>query len=201
MKLRWAPGSPFVRKVMVTAIETGLEDRIEIIETSYADPDSDIVRANSLGKVPALILDDGTVLANSPVICAYLDSLQDGEKLIPADGKARWQVLHLEGLADGLCESAIAVVRENVRPDEKQWTIFRDRQWSKAERTMGWLNNHAKTLEGRLTIGHVALGCAIGWTIFRLSDRFGDWHTRWPNVAEWFAAFDQRPSIQVTKPR
>ena len=201
MKLRWAPGSPFVRKVMVTAIEAGLEDRIEEIETSYADPDSDFVRANPLGKVPALILDDGTVLANSPVIFAYLDSLHDGEKLIPADGKARWQVLHLEGLADGLCESAIAVVRENVRPDEKQWTIFRDRQWSKVERTMGWLNDHAKILEGRLTIGHVALGCAIGWTIFRLSDRFGDWHTRWPNVAEWFAAFDQRPSMQVTKPR
>ena len=52
------------------------------------------------------------------MICAYLDSLHDGKKLIPADGKARWQVLHLEGLADGLCESAIAVVRENVRPDE-----------------------------------------------------------------------------------
>ena len=92
-------------------------------------------------------------------------------------------------------------MRENVRPDEKQWTIFRDRQWSKVERTMGWLNYHAKILEGRLTIDHVALGCAIGWTIFRLSDRFGDWHTRWPNVAEWFAAFDQRPSMQVTKPR
>ena len=110
-------------------------------------------------------------------------------------------MFHLEGLADGLCESAIAVVRENVRPDEKQWTIFRDRQWSKVERTMGWLNDHAKFLEGRLTIGHVALGCAIGWTIFRLSDRFGDWHTRWPNVAEWFAAFDQRPSMQVTNPQ
>jgi len=74
--------------------------------------------------VPALILDEGTVLANSALICAYLDSLHDGNKLIPTDGKARWQVLHLEGLADGLCESAIAVVRENVRPDEKQWTIF-----------------------------------------------------------------------------
>jgi len=84
------------------------------------------------------------------VICAYLDSLHDGKKLIPADGKARWQMLHLEG---------------------------------------------------RLPIGHVALAGAIGWTIFRLSDRLGNWHTRWPNVAEWFAAFDQRPSMQVTKPR
>ena len=64
MKLHWAPGLPFVRKVMVTAIDAGLEDRIEKFETNYTDPDSDFVRANPLGKVPALILDEGTVPAN-----------------------------------------------------------------------------------------------------------------------------------------
>ena len=79
MKLRWAPGAPFVRKVMVTAIEVGLEDRVEKFGTNYADPDSDFVRSSPLGKVSALILDDGMVLANSPVVCAYLDSLHDGE--------------------------------------------------------------------------------------------------------------------------
>lgn len=201
MKLRWAPGSPFVRKVMVTAIEAGLDDRIERVETNYADPDNNFITDNPLGKVPALILDDGTVLANSPVICAYLDSLHDGEKLIPTDGPAHWQALHLEGLADGLCESAIGVMRENVRPEDKQWDAFRDRQWSKVERTMGWLDGNADILEGPVTIGHVALGCAIGWTIFRLSDRLGDWRTRWPHVAKWYAAFEQRPSMQATAPR
>ena len=201
MKLRWAAGSPFVRKVMVTAIEAGLEDRIEKIETNYADPENEFVNDNPLGKVPALILDDGSVLANSPVICAYLDSLHDGEKLIPPDGPARWQALHLEGLGDGLCESAITIVRENVRPEEKQWDAIRERQWSKFERTMGWLDNRAEILEGRITIGHVALGCAIGWTVFRLADRLGDWQTRWPNIANWFAAFEQRPSMRATMPR
>ena len=58
------------------------------------------------------------------MICAYLDSLHDGENLIPAEGPARWQALHLEGMADGLCESAIGVMRENVRPDEKQWDAY-----------------------------------------------------------------------------
>ena len=201
MKLRWASGSPFVRKVMVTAIEAGLEDRIETVETNYAEPDNDFVHDNPLGKVPALILDDGTVLANSPVICAYLDSLHDGEKLIPPDGPARWQALHLEGLADGLCESAIAVMRENVRPNEKQWDMFRDRQWSKVERTMTWLDDQPDILAGRVTIGHVALGYAIGWTVFRLGDRLGDWQTRWPNVGKSYAAFEQRPSMKATIPR
>ena len=170
-------------------------------ETNYADPDSDFVHDNPLGKVPALTLDDGTVLANSPVICAYLDSLHDGEKLIPADGTARWQALHLEGLADGLCESAIAVMRESVRPDGKQWDVVRDRQWSKVEQTMGWLDDHPDILQGPVTIGHMALGCALGWTIFRLEDRLGNWQTRWPNVTRWYAAFEQRPSMRATVPR
>jgi glutathione S-transferase len=66
---------------------------------------------------------------------------------------------------------------------------------------MGWLDDHAVILEGPLTIGHVALGCAIGWTIFRLSDKLGDWQARWPNVAEWYADFEQRPSMRATLPR
>ena len=201
MKLRWTSGSPFVRKVMVTAIEAGLADRIEKIETDYTDPDADFIGANPLGKVPALTLDDGMVLADSPVICAYLDSLHDGAKLIPPEGPARWQALHLEGLADGLCESAIAVARENARPDDKQWDALRDRQWSKVERTMSWLDGHGEYLEGAVTIGHVALGCAIGWILFRLSDCLGDWQARWPNVARWYRAFEQRPSMQATRPR
>ena len=77
MKLRWAPGSPFVRKVTVTAIEAGLDDRIERMMTDYHKPDSDIIDQNPLGKVPAMILDDGDILIDSSVICAYLDSLHD----------------------------------------------------------------------------------------------------------------------------
>lgn len=201
MKLCWAPGSPFVRKVMVTAIETGLADRIETVATDYAEPDDDFLGANPLGRVPALTLDDGTVLADSPVICAYLDSLHDGATLIPAEGPARWQALHLEGLADGLCESAIAVARENARPNDKQWDALRARQWSKVERTLDWLESHDHILQEPVTIGHVALGCAIGWILFRLADRLGNWPSRWPGVAAWYGTFEQRPSMQATRPR
>jgi glutathione S-transferase len=187
---------------MVTAIEIGLESRIDKIETDYAAPDEGFVRDNPLGKVPALVLEDGTALANSSVICAYLDSLHSGNKLIPEDGQARWQALHLEGIADGLCESAIGVMRENGRPDDKQWDSFRDRQWSKVERALDWLNEDAKILEApAVTIGHVALGCAFGWTIFRLSDRLGDWQKQWPHVAHWYEEFQKRPSMQATVPR
>ncbi|MEE8623249.1 MAG: glutathione S-transferase N-terminal domain-containing protein, partial [Alphaproteobacteria bacterium] len=84
MKLRYNPASPYVRKVTVTLIETGLEDRVERIPTNPHDPETDIATVNPLGKVPTLITDDGEVLVDSPVICEYLDSLHDGAKLFPA---------------------------------------------------------------------------------------------------------------------
>jgi glutathione S-transferase len=201
MKLRWAAGSPFVRKVTITAIETRLDDRIERVATDHRAVDSNLVSDNPLGKVPALIRDDGSVLSGSPVICAYLDSLHDGHKLIPDDPEARWQALNLEGLADGMGEAAIAVMRERSRPDGKQWAEFSDRQWGKFERTMDWINTNGHILDGPITIGQIALACAIGWTAFRMGDVLGDWQTRWPHVATWHAAFEQRPSMQATVPR
>ena len=201
MKLRWTPGSPFVRKVTITAIETGLEDRIDRVATDPRAADDDLVKDNPLGNVPALIRDDGSVLADSPVICAYLDSLHDGDKLIPDAAEARWQALNLEGLADGMGEAAIAVMRERTRPDGKQWEQFSNRQWGKFERTMEWINTNDQILDGPITMGQIALACAIGWTVFRLGDVLGDWQTRWPNVAKWYAEFEQRPSMQATTPR
>jgi glutathione S-transferase len=201
MKLRWAPGSPFVRKVTVTALETGLDDRIERIETDYRPTDGDLVRDNPLGKVPALIRDDGSTLADSPVICAWLDSLHDGPKLIPAAGEARWQALNLEGLGDGLGEAAIAVMRERSRPDGKRWDAFEERHAAKFRNTMGWLEANAPVLDGPVTIGHVAVACALGWTEFRVPDLLADAPTRWPRVMAWYRAFCERPSMRATMPR
>ena len=107
MKLRSSPTSPYVRKVLVTLAETGQQDRVEAISTNPWDPATDLPRFNPLGKVPALILDDGVVLVDSPVICEYLDSLHDGDRLFPAAGPARWRVLRQQALADGILDAAI----------------------------------------------------------------------------------------------
>jgi len=200
MKLRWASASPFVRKVTVTALETGLDSRIERVATDYHKPDSDIVKHNPLGKVPALIRDDGSILVDSPVICAYLDSLSEGAKVIPPDGEARWQALQLEGLADGLLEQAIAVQRERGRPEDKRWQAATDRAWGKVERTLDWIEASPELLEGQVDIGQIALGCALGWIEFRMGDILGDWRTRWPAVGRWYGAFSARPSMQATAP-
>jgi glutathione S-transferase len=201
MKLRWAAGSPFVRKVTVTAIETGLDGRIERIDTDYRPLDSDLVKDNPLGKVPALIRDDGSVLADSPVICAWLDSLHDGPKLIPAEGEARWRALNLEGLGDGIGEAAIAVQRERNRPDGKRWDVWEDRNAEKFRNTMSWLDANARLLDGPVTIGQIAIACALGWTEFRVPDLLADAETRWPKVMAWYRKFCERPSMRATVPR
>lgn len=201
MKLRWAAGSPFVRKVTVVAIETGVESRIERIVTDHHAPDSGLVDDNPLGKIPALVLDDGSVITDSPVICAYLDSLNPGSRIIPAAGPARWRTLSLEALADGMTEAAIAVQRERGRPEQIQSRPVLDRQWQKFERTMGWIDDNPGSLEGPLHIGQIAVACGIGWVEFRLGDRVGDWQSRWPELGSWYDGFCERPAMQATAPR
>ena len=94
MQLHHNIASPYVRKVMAVAIETGLEDRLEPVGRMMTPvkPDADLVEDNPLGKIPCLVTDDGAVLYDSPVICEYLDSLHDGPKMFPA-GPARWTAL------------------------------------------------------------------------------------------------------------
>lgn len=199
MKLRYSPLSPFVRKVSVTLIEIGLEDKVERIPTDVWDPATDIAKDNPLGKVPALITDDGQVLYDSPVICEYLDGLHDGDKLFPASGQARWQALRLQALGDGMSEAGIATLLETRRPEELQYEKWMARQTAAILRAMDALESETDGLEGPLTIGQVAVGCSVGWLDFRFPDL--GWRQDRPGLAEWFEGFNERPSMTATVPK
>ena len=109
MKLYYSSASPYVRKVMVTAIETGLESKIEKVPATVAPnkPNAEVARDNPLMKVPTLVADGGEALYDSRVICEYLDSLHGGRKLIPASGGERWRVLGLQALGDGMLDAGL----------------------------------------------------------------------------------------------
>src|ERR1700758_2890484 len=124
MKLYYAAASPFVRKGTVTAIEPGLDKKIERVPTTVVPvkPNTDLGRENPLMKVPTLVTDGGEALFDSRVICEYLDTLHDGRKLIPAADGERWRVLRLQALGDGILDAGIITRYELVlRPAEKQW--------------------------------------------------------------------------------
>ena len=95
MKLRYSPTSPYVRKVMVMAIETGLEDSIEAIATNAWESGPDLVNDNPLSKVPTLVLDGGETLYDSPVICEYLDEIAPDSSLFPGNPAERAEVRRL----------------------------------------------------------------------------------------------------------
>jgi glutathione S-transferase len=206
MRLRYSPTSPFVRKVMVVAHETGLAERIERIPTSVAPttPNEDVARENPLVKVPALTTDDGLVLYDSHVICEYLDTLHGGAKLFPAAGTARWIALRQEALGDGMLEAAILGRYETVRPKEFMWQDWIDAQLRKVRGALaalemeceaGTLGNGADSV----TIGHVTIGCALGYLDFRYQNE--DWRTRFRRLTTWYERFAERKPMQLTMPK
>ncbi len=199
MKLRWSPTSPYTRKVTVTAHETGLHDRIERIPTNVWDPATDIGETNPLGRIPTLITDGGEVLFDSPVVCEYLDSLHDGAKLVPPSGGARWQALKLQALGDGIVDAAVACFLERKRADGERSDAWIDRQKTAIGRAVAYLEDEIAGLSGAVTIGHIAVGCALGYVDFRITDL--DWRRDHPALTAWYDRFAARASMVETVPR
>ena len=202
MKLRYSPASPYVRKVMILAYETGLEPRIERISTTVVPvkENEELSRENPLTKVPTLVTDDGQVLFDSPVICEYLDSLHHGTKLFPPTGAARWQALRLQALGDGILDAALLARYETaVRPQELQWRDWIDGQTRKIRHGLDSLEANIGELSGPLTIGTVAVACALGYLDFRFGSE--NWRASRPKLAAWYEDFAQRPSMKSTVPQ
>jgi glutathione S-transferase len=199
MKLRYSPTSPYVRKVTVVAIETGLHAQIERIPTDVRDPGTDLVRDNPLCKVPTLITEGGEALYDSPVICEYLDSLHEGLKLFPASGGARWTALRRQALADGILDSGVLIRFESLRPEQQQSAGWVERQKAAIERGLDTLEEEAPSLAGQTTIGHIAIGCALEFLDFRFPQE--GWRRHRPELARWLQAFGARKSMIETRPR
>lgn len=193
MKLYFSPTSPYVRKVTVLAIELALDGRIERIATNpWAMPDA-LIAANPLGKVPALVTDDGLVLYDSPVICDYLDSLNSGRRLIPLAGKARWHALQLQALGDGLLDAAVWVVLERRRPVELRSDDWMDLQHQTLLRGLAALDAEVDGWEDAVTIGQISVACALGYLAFRFPAQ--DWLDGHAGLAQWYERFATRPSM------
>ncbi|MSP82081.1 MAG: glutathione S-transferase [Alphaproteobacteria bacterium] len=202
MKLRYSMTSPYVRKVVVTAAEKGLSDKIKLVPTNTRDANSGLEKDNPLGKVPALITDDGESLYDSPVICEYLDGQAKGRRLIPARGPKRFKVLKLQALGDGMLDAAVAVMMEKrFRPPEKLHQPDIDRQMGKITNGLDALDAMiaAKELGRAPTIGSIAVGCALGYLDFRFPDL--KWRRGRPKLTRWFKGFAKRPSMAGSEPK
>ena len=201
MKLRYSPTSPYVRKVIVLAMERGLDKKIERLTTvtSPVAPDAALAKDNPLIKVPALTLKNGVTLFDSPVICEYLDSQHKGVKLFPAAGARRWKALRQQAVGDGLLDAALLVRYETaVRPESLRWKEWIEGQMRKISQTLDVLEREAADLAGGMTIGHITIGCALGYLDFRFADM--GWRKSRPKLAAWYAKLAARKSMKATTP-
>ncbi len=201
MKLHWSPRSPFVRKVMVFAHETGLAGRIETVSTlvSSSTANRELMRVNPLGKIPTLITDDGKVLFDSSVICEYLDSLHGGEKLHPQSPEKRWQALRWHALGDNMLDNLILWRGELLRPKPQQSPEILAAFDAKIRACLDLLDSEAATLgKASLSIGHVAIGVALGYLDFRFPQL--GWRDGRSQLTGWHESFARRPSYQATLP-
>ena len=201
MKLFYSPTSPYVRKVSVLAIETGLDARItrERIAVSPLKPDPALSLENPLVKIPTLVSDEGEALYDSAVICAYLDTLHAGAPLIPRSGPERWRVLRLQALADGLLDAAVLCKFEvSARPEEKRSAEWVAGQTAKAVQALDWAANEPALWYRPVNLGQIALACALGWLEFR--QPIGEIRAGRADLFAWYDEFAKRPSMQATLP-
>ncbi len=198
MKLYYAPASPFVRKVNIFAMEVGLNEQIEWIKTNPWQSEEILTTDNPLSKIPTLLTDDGQVLFDSRVICEYLDSLHSGNKLIPESGEARWPVLRLQALADGILDSGILRLMEGKRSPEQQSADWDHMQKNAIERGLDYLESGLSEWKDKFDIGVISVACALGWLDFRFPVE--DWRKNRPQLKSWFESISQRPSLAETLP-
>lgn len=198
MILRSSPASPFARKVRIAASVLGLADKIDVRETDLNDPADSIRVQNPLGKIPALVLDDGTVYYDSRVIVDYLDHLAGGGRIIPREPKARFATLRLQALCDGILDASVLIVYENrYRPAELRSQAWVDRQAGKVARGMAALEASPPQLDAMPDIGQIAVACLLGYRDLRFD---GSWRKDHPRLLAWHDKFAaQVPAFAQTK--
>jgi glutathione S-transferase len=199
MKLHWSPRSPFVRKVMILAHERSVADRLSLVRTvaATAKPNAELMKDNPLSKIPALVLDDGAVLYDSPVICEYLDALDGTPKLFPKAPKARMTALRRQALGDGFLDMMVLLRDERARAQPSK--IHMNSTAARKAAVLEALEREAESLiTTPFSIGHIAIGCALSYLDFRYADE--DWRKGHLHIANWHASFAARPSVRATQP-
>ena len=190
--------SPFVRKVLVAAHETGLVQRLTTrrVLVSANQPNPEVMAANPLNKIPTLLLADGTALYDSRVICEFFDTLHAGPPLVPTVPSCRWQALRLQALGDGLMELNVARLGESNRPPASQSATHLSSYRRKSAAVLDELET-LSTGWGSLPIGQIAVACALAHLDFRFAA--DQWRAGRARLAAWYDVFAARPSMRATE--
>ena len=202
MKLIGSLTSPYVRKARIVLAEKKMEYEF-VLENVHA-PDTTIDHFNPLGKIPTLILDDGTCIYDSRVIVEYLDSRAPIHRLIPEGGRERTEVKVWEALADGMQDAAIAVLLETKRPNESarspEWIAKQARKVDAALASMSRSIGKSPWCYGKsFSLADIAVGTSLGYLAFRFPEN--NWQKTYPNLLAHYNKLMERESFKDTVPK
>jgi len=197
--LRSSPASPFVRKVRIAASVLGLEHDIKLENADTANVSDTVRQQNPIGKIPTLLLEDGSALFDSRVIVEYLDHRAGGGRVIPADPSARFAALRQQALADGILDASILIIYENRwRVAEQREPKWVEHQAGKVERALASLAAAPPGVSAIPDVGQISVACALGYRDFRFE---GGWRKDHPALVRWLDEFATRvPAFAATKP-
>lgn len=202
MKLLASPVSPYARKVRIVLSEKRMDCELELVDITQ--PDNAALTHNPLGKIPVLLLDDGTPLYDSRVIVEFLDNISPIRRLIPKGNRERIAVRRWEALADGVLDAAVLLRNETLRPKKEQSGAWIARQTGKAERGLAQmaqeLGDSAWCHYDRYTLADIAVGCCLGWIDFRKPGGI-DWRGKHPALTRHFTKLSKRAAFAATVPK
>jgi len=199
LTLRASTTSPFVRKVRLAIAILGLANQIKIEIADTLDPNDNVRQQNPLGKIPTLILEDGSTLFDSRTILEYLDDRAGGERIIPRAGAERFRALREQSLADGILDAGVLRVYEGrFRAAEKHEPKWIEHQAGKINRALDTFEKSPPAFDSTLHVGHIALACALGYLDFRFN---GEWRKTHPRLVRWLDEFASKvPAFAETTP-
>jgi glutathione S-transferase len=202
MKLLGSVPSPYTRKVRIVLAEKKIDCDFEVADVN--PPDNPVNAVNPLGKVPTLMLDDGTALFDSRVIVEFLDAVSPLSRLIPEENRERVAVRRWEALADGALDAGLLIRYESLRPKKEQSAAWSSKQVGKLKRGVAMiaaeLGDKSWCHGDRYSLADIAVGCCLGWVEFRKPGNI-DWRSEYPNLDRFYSKLMERPAFADTAPK
>ncbi len=202
MKLLGSPASPYTRKVRVVLAEKKIDCDFEVVDVN--PPENPVNAYNALGKVPTLVLDDGTALFDSRVIVEFLDNVSPFSRLIPDDKRERVAVRRWEALADGTLDAGLLIRYESLRPNKERSAAWTGKQSGKLKRGLAMiaaeLGDKPWCHGDRYTLADIAVGSCLGWVEFRKPGGV-EWRGSYPNLVRLYDKLMERPAFADSVPK
>ncbi len=198
MKLFYSKTSPYARKVRMVILNNRLEENIEAVEVNPFGDVSELTKYNPLGKIPTLVLDDGEALCDSPLICHYLNNLND-QRMLSDNSEQYWDILRWQALADGLMDAAYNLVMERRREQEEQSSSCKAQWTLEITRVLEQIDVEFNVDDKVIKLSQISVASALGYLELRLPELLHE--TQYAKIIKWYNAFKTQDIMLATQPQ